>query len=534
MINKKIILCVVIISIISCFFQTVSGAITGINELNNESMDDQINLLFKDSELDIQYIYNITKALSYIIFTEYNESAGEIAKGRAYGTKGEHKAAQILFENMTKLGLNTTMERLNNIPSNPDLIHAYNVLDYNLTLRNKSNGYNETVDCYISPIKLDPPFVHEKIFNFSYQGLKIKRWPKNLLEWIKAFAYDKKGEEYIFLIDVEGGLSRNPNPNLAPDFKLMRKFFYPIRYIPSIGYTYLRRYLLQAFINNFFPNCIGRLSYDFTNDTYDTACNKGGAKPANINMNGTICNKINADIDNYTIDFNVKEMYNTSVISYNVIGTLNGTDPNKTVIVDCLYDSVICQGTGDAALGMGIVMGIAKYFTDNKIVPKCSIKFIGFGGEEAGCLGAIYYEATHKDENITHVIDMNQVCSAQDYPRLTLNVIFNSLGFMNEIWPIVEKTNYTERVGNTDITKRWWPEGAPSDDSIFAQRRPFEVKTVCFLEDFPWIAHHRDGLNHWAGDVLDNIDWNEVCVTSEMVLNITKHVACVPNIQLKK
>jgi hypothetical protein len=212
-------------------------------------------------------------------------------------------------------------------------------------------------------------------------------------------------------------------------------------------------------------------------------------------------------------------------VCYNVIGQLNGTDQSKTVIVDCLYDSVWSQGTGDAALGMGIVMGVAKYFTDNKIVPKYNMKFIGFGGEEAGCLGAIYYDKIHEKENIIYVIDMNQVCSSQDYPPLTLNLIFNNIRFMNEVWPIVESSNYKERVGNTDITKRWWPEGAPSDDGIFARSRPFKVKTVCFLEDFPWIAHHRDGLNHTVGDVFTNIDWNEVSVTGELVLNITKYIA---------
>ena len=44
----------------------------------------------KETTLDIQYIYDITEALSNIIFTVYDENQ-EIAKGRAYGTKGEHK-----------------------------------------------------------------------------------------------------------------------------------------------------------------------------------------------------------------------------------------------------------------------------------------------------------------------------------------------------------------------------------------------------------------------------------------------------------
>ncbi len=492
----------------------------------NRFHEDDISSIINESLLDLEYIYNITKALSYIIFTEYDEGNGEIAKGRAFGTKGEHKAAEILYENMTKLGLYTTMDQIKNTPKHPKLTYAYDILDYRLILKNDRNGYNETVDSWISAIKLKPPLVHEKIFNFTYKGLKIKQWPKTILEWIKARSYDKKGEEYVFISDVEGGLSRNPNPSLPLDLKLMKKFFYPIRIVPSIGYTYSRRKLEQLFLDGSFHNCKGKIPYDFTTDTHDTACTAEGNSPPTILINGTIFNKITDDIDNYTIDFFVKEMYNKSVVSYNVIGQLNGTDQSKTVIVDCLYDSVWCQGTGDSAIGMGIVMGVAKYFTDYNIVPKYNIKFIGFGGEEAGCRGAKYYEETHKDENVIYIIDMNQVCSSQEYPRLTLNLIFNNFRFMNEIWPIAEKTNYAERVENTDITKRWWPEGAPSDEGIFARNRPFnKVKTLCFLEDFPWIAHHRDGLNHTAGDVFDNVDWNEVSITGEMVWNVTKYLA---------
>ena len=504
-------------------FVTTSIIPNTISMNNYPRYHDNVSISYT-SVLDIEYIYNIIRDLSYIIFTEYNESAGEIAKGRSFGTKGEHRAAEILYENMTKLGLNTTMEQINNTPKYPELIYGYDVLDYKLNLKNKSNDYNETTDSWISAIKLDPPLVHEKIFNFTYEGLKIKQWPKTILDWIKALAYDKKEENYVFISDIEGGLSRNPDPNLPLDLILMRKFFYPIRLIPSIGHTYFRRHLEQLFLDKFFNNCRGKIAFDFTNDTHDTGCNADGNKIPTILINGTECRRIVNDIDNYTIDFFVKEMYNKSVVCYNVIGQLNGTDPSKTVIVDCLYDSVWCQGTGDAAIGMGIVMGIAKYFSDNEIVPKYNIKFIGFGGEEAGCRGAKYYEETHKDENIIYVIDMNQVCSSQEYPRLTLNVIFNNFRYMNEIWPIVERTNYTEKVGNTDITKRCWPEGAPSDEGIFARNRPFKVKTVCFLEDFPWLMHHRDGLNHTVGDVFDNVDWNEVSVTGELVLNITKYL----------
>ena len=170
-------------------------------------------------------------------------------------------------------------------------------------------------------------------------------------------------------------------------------------------------------------------------------------------------------------------------------------------------------------------MGIAKYFTDNDIIPKYNIKFIGFGGEEAGCRGARYYEVTHKDIKIIYVIDFNQVGFTQKYPRQTLNLICNDYGFMNDIWKIAERTDYVARNRDTrDIAKRWWPDGAPSDDHTFGKNRK-NCKTVCFLTDFPWIEHHRDGLNHTEGDVLKYFDWMYTSLVGEIALNITMSLA---------
>jgi hypothetical protein len=70
---------------------------------------------------------------------------------------------------------------------------------------------------------------------------------------------------------------------------------------------------------------------------------------------------------------------------------------------------------------------------------------------------------------------------------------------------------------------KWWPGGAPSDDACFGTKRK-NCSTICFLEDFPWIEHHRDGLNHTEGDVLKYFDWANTCATGEIALNITMHL----------
>ena len=59
---------------------TTLPSITGNALEEGSSEKEYIQSIINDSVLDINYIYNITEALSDIIFTEYNESAGEIER----------------------------------------------------------------------------------------------------------------------------------------------------------------------------------------------------------------------------------------------------------------------------------------------------------------------------------------------------------------------------------------------------------------------------------------------------------------------
>jgi len=513
--NKILSLFIIVLFIGTSFLPTISGS---DNKLRNLIHIGQQNNRNNDSILDIPYIYSLTENLSNIIFTEYNESNGELARGRWFGTKGEHKAAQILFENMTKLGLYTTLEQIKNIkntlrPNLAELTYDIEIIDFGLKVNNKS-----VEDFFISTISKGPKENPNQLnYNFSYEGLRVIKKPKIVipLTFWKIFSKNKK--DFVF-IEQETSF----NPDLWPPLK---KFF-------SIFINPIRRPLLfgRRIINDYqrakwyytIPGLKGIIKYDFNEDAYNMGSTKSSIPV--IYVNKTVGEEILNNIDNVTVDFHLNQTQNYSIISYNVIGQLNGTDSTKTVIVDCLYDSWWCQGTADAAIGMAMVLGIAKYFIDNNITPNYNIKFIGFCGEENGLRGVRYYEAAHKDENIIYVIDLNQIGFKQDGRRLTLDIICNKILFLKEIWNIVKKTDYVTRVNNTaDIEPLWIPPGAPSNDQMFSIFRPF-CKTVCFLKDTGWMLHHRDGLNHIEGDVLKYFDWNDVEVTGEIALNVTKYL----------
>ena len=143
--------------------------------------------------LDIAYLYNITEALSSIIFDVYDEEAGEIAKGRVFGSKGEQRAAELLAENMSALGLYTTLEQLAPRPSipNDDIIHKLEVLDYQAQLNDGE------IECYIAPAWKGPrENPNDLDCTFSYHDLHIKPLPQFPFIYKRSIAQDD--HDFVF------------------------------------------------------------------------------------------------------------------------------------------------------------------------------------------------------------------------------------------------------------------------------------------------------------------------------------------------
>lgn len=491
-------------------------------EMQNQSTSNQNQQSIHDldsSVLDIDFIYNITKSLSDIIFTEYDETSGEIAKGRAFGTKGEQKAAEIIFENMTGLGLYTTKEQLYQHPNCTfkNIIHKLEVINYRLEIN------NSPVDCYPAPSWTGSKTNHELNTTLTSSQALIKKRPEHPFLFNSSLAQETQP---FFFFDNDQW--NDPNGSL-PLIDILKPYLEPLKFYMLFHIASLFRISYQtAFWSQNYPCCKGLILYDFNKDCHDMIYFGNGFKnylPI-LFINGSLGKKIEKNIKTQTVDFILTQQYNTSIESYNVIGQLNGTDPSKSVIVSSLYDSWWCQGTADSAIGMGITLAIAKYFKDHDITPRYTIKFIAFCGEEYDIRGAKFYEAVHKEEEIIAVIDMNQIGFTQSFPRLTLDIVANSPLFLKQIWQIAEQTQYTKRTGNVaDIKPIPWILGSiPSNSMPFGMNRK-NCNAVSFFKDGGWILHHRDGLNHTKGDVMKYFNWTDTMVTGELILNITKFVS---------
>lgn len=73
----------------------------------------------------------------------------------------------------------------------------------------------------------------------------------------------------------------------------------------------------------------------------------------------------------------------------------------------------------------------------------------------------------------------------------------------------------------------------PSDTYWFNEASilpPFNsCETVLFLKDTGWTLHHRDGKNHSKGDVMDYFYPEDVNLTAEMILNVSKYYILDPD-----
>jgi hypothetical protein len=245
------------------------------------------------------------------------------------------------------------------------------------------------------------------------------------------------------------------------------------------------------------------------------------------------------NLDDHYLNYTLDQEWNENVESYNVIGQLNTTEtnnPNEYMLIGCLYDGWHNQASGDSAIGMGVLLAIAKYFKDYNIIPKTNIRFVAFSGEEAGGRGAFSYEKDHENDTIPLIIDLNQFGYSQNSPRQALWMFSNNAPENMTLHAISEDTDFVSRVDNTTDLRNLNVSGEP----FFSDHTPFYLDgkphtIISFLKEntsfplFTWRMHHRDGLNHVEGDSMAYYNSEEVNATASLIFNVTRYYAINPD-----
>jgi PKD repeat protein len=556
----------------------------------------------RNDPFDYQLIYEVAQNLSWRINQSYNLSDPNVlAKGRYFGSQGEHDAANFLAWEMGKDNINLydppDIHTNTTKPFHQKIVDGYNtnleINSENLTIHHgnqttylkdfytttsNNDGYYTNLQIGFWPIinlsliinnffnaTLNQTFIDDIItnvtlldedqfenhlttlfehyYNFTFED--ILNHPQNAtnVSWYHEIMFPGITSDYLAFGEDP---AYNPNMSWTPYFdafiqrienrlkKLSGFDFEPStnNMLPIwFGIAGFKKRLIARILYAF-PNlphhCRGIILYDQNHNSYEETTGKF-ALPY-IYINGTLGDQINQSKQNYRIDFKLSQNQNNNVDSYNVIGQINGTDREHTTLVEVLYDSLWTRGTADAAIGCGMVLAFAKYMKylekNLSIIPKQNVRFVFFGGEEEGLKGAFYYEDS-STENITTVIDLNQLGYDQRDPdrSLIMNVATNKIWFKQILDDITGITDYQGRKNDGTVFRTdWTPIGSWSDERAFALKvlkRPY-LTTAMFLKDFNWTRHHHDGENHTAGDTMDFYDESDIRLDMEMIWNVTR------------
>jgi len=237
------------------------------------------------------------------------------------------------------------------------------------------------------------------------------------------------------------------------------------------------------------------------------------------------------------IDQNVRvQTKNTpGVISHNVVAYRNiSNSPNNGIVVlSNRIDNWWNQGPGDSGVGGAILLGIAKYFKDNNIIPKYNLTYLFTTGEEYGMRGAQHFIDTHPkgtgfgEYNYITWIGFDQLGFNLTAPGNKLSTqIRTNVDMKPIIGAISNDTNYQERTDNFYDFNVLERHGGGTEDYVWKNNAG---TTIQFGKENGWDGWHRAGNNYHDGDSLANIDFNDVNVTSELAWNVTKYFCVNPN-----
>lgn len=198
--------------------------------------------------------------------------------------------------------------------------------------------------------------------------------------------------------------------------------------------------------------------------------------------------------------------------SQNVIGTLKADRGNtkkaQTIVIGAHYDAVDCPGANDNASGTAALMEVARVLSTKKLA--YNIKFIAFGAEEIGLVGAAEYVKSLSDdelEDTVAMINMDMVGIGNRMGIMTVNR--NTPSFVADLAEV-----YIQEFGHE------YRRGASSA----SDHAPFEAAgiPVVFLNYGPDPYYHTDE------DSLDKISKDNLYNMATLVTAMTYDMARTP------
>ena len=207
----------------------------------------------------------------------------------------------------------------------------------------------------------------------------------------------------------------------------------------------------------------------------------------------------------------------------NILGKIEGKNPNEYVIVGAHYDHLgfdpmldgdqIYNGADDNASGVSAVLQIAKAFKATGVQPERTVIFAFWDGEEKGLLGSKYFTQTYPEiGKVKGYLNFDMIGRNNDEANPT-HVVY----FYTESHPAFGDWLKNDiKKYNLNLTPNYRPWDKPiggSDNGPFA------------LLGIPIIWYHTDGHPdyHMPSDHVEKINWSKIVdITKASFLNMWK------------
>lgn len=179
------------------------------------------------------------------------------------------------------------------------------------------------------------------------------------------------------------------------------------------------------------------------------------------------------------------------VTSANVVGEIRGREhPEEIIVVGGHLDSWdLADGTTDDGMGVATTLGAARAVKQAGLVPRRTLRFVLFSGEEQGLLGSLAYAKAHADEMAHHVAAV--ILDIGQGPVTGLN-----LGGRKDLIPAVQK--FADAMKGLATLK-------VADDVLFAtDSGPFSLAGlpgIWMSQDSPDYAY----THHTEADTFDKV-----------------------------
>ncbi|MDO4736728.1 MAG: M20/M25/M40 family metallo-hydrolase [Bacteroidia bacterium] len=211
---------------------------------------------------------------------------------------------------------------------------------------------------------------------------------------------------------------------------------------------------------------------------------------------------------------------------YNVIGTIEGKDPHKIVIVGAHFDHLgkkkglgIHPGADDNASGIVALLSLAKMVKATGVTPEHTIMFCAWDGEEKGLLGSRFfvynwYKNRSRKDSIIHYMNFDMVgrTATPEHPAVTF-AWNNNYPYLLDICKNAQKD--IQPPFNVILDER---KGDGKGGSDYA---PFSLK------DIPFIAWMEDKMHedyHKPTDTPDKIHWEKLKKTTLLAYKVLEEL----------